>query len=86
MTGSVFLDNREYRQWVREVYRAEVTEMESAAIGQVCTVNEIDWIIIRAVSDLAGGQEGINSEHQYQADVSRIGAEVLFALLGELAR
>ncbi len=86
VTGSVFLDNREYRQWVREVYQAEVTEMESAAIGQVCTVNEIDWIIIRAVSDLAGGQEGINSEHQYQADVSRIGAEVLFALLGELAR
>lgn len=86
VTGSVFVDNREYRQWVRDVFNAEVTEMESAAIAQVCTVNEVDWIIIRSVSDLAGGQEGVNDEHQYELDVSRSGANVLFTLLGELAR
>jgi len=51
VTGSVFLDNREYRKWTREIWNAEVREMESAAIGQVCHINEIDWIIIRAVSD-----------------------------------
>jgi adenosylhomocysteine nucleosidase len=85
VTGSVFVDNREYRQWLYEVFNAEVTEMESAAVGQVCWVNEVDWVIIRAISDLAGGQEGINVEHIYDEEVSRVGALVLFALLDELS-
>lgn len=86
ITGSVFMDNREYRKWTREVFNAEVTEMESAAIGQVCTVNDVDWVIIRAISDLAGGQEGVNSENTYDKEVSRIGANVLFSVLDNLAQ
>ncbi len=84
VTGSVFLDNRAYRQWVREVFHAEVTEMESAAVGQVCYVNDTEWMIIRAISDLAGGQEGVNEEDIYDEEVSRVGAEVLFAVLEQL--
>lgn len=84
VTGSVFLDNREYRKWTREVFDAEVTEMESAAIGQVCYINDVDWMIIRAISDLAGGQEGVNEENLYDIEVSLVGAEVLFATLDEL--
>ncbi|AXR05097.1 5'-methylthioadenosine/S-adenosylhomocysteine nucleosidase family protein [Salinimonas sediminis] len=86
VTGSVFMDNRQYRQWTREVFDAQVTEMESAAVGQVCTINEVDWVIIRAVSDLAGGQEGVNVEHLYDEAGARVGANMLFALLDELAR
>jgi adenosylhomocysteine nucleosidase len=86
VTGSVFMDNREYRKWTREVFSAEVTEMESAAVGQVCTVNNVDWVVVRAISDLAGGQEGVNVEHKYDKEVSRIGANVLFSVLDELAK
>ena len=84
VTGSVFLDNRDYRKWTREVFQAEVTEMESAAIGQVCFINEVDWVILRAVSDLAGGQEGVNDENLYDLDASLVGAQLLFALLEEI--
>lgn len=85
ITGSVFMDNREYRQWTRDVFNAEVTEMESAAVGQVCTVNNVDWMVIRAISDLAGGQEGLNTENLYDKEVSRVGANVLFSVLDQLA-
>ncbi len=84
VSGSVFVDNREYRKWLREVFHAEVTEMESAAVGQVCTINGIDWVVIRAVSDLAGGQEGKNEENLYDVNASLVGAAVLFALLDEI--
>ena len=84
VTGSVFVDNQEYRKWTRDVYNAEVTEMESAAVGQVCTINEVDWIIIRSISDLAGGQEGVNVEHIYDLEASRSAAALLFALLDKL--
>ena len=84
VTGSVFVDNRNYRKWTREVFNAEVTEMESAAVGQVCEINEVDWVIIRSISDLAGGQEGVNDEHIYDVEASRVAAALLFALLDEL--
>ena len=84
VTGSVFVDNRNYREWTREVFNAEVTEMESAAVGQVCEINEVDWVIIRSISDLAGGQEGVNDEHIYDVEASRVAAALLFALLDEL--
>ena len=66
------------------MFKAEVTEMESAAVGQVCEINEVDWVIIRSISNLAGGQEGVNDEHIYDVEASRVAAKLLFALLDEL--
>lgn len=86
VTGSVFLDNAEYRQWLQQVYSAQVTEMESAAVGQVCFVNDVDWIIIRSVSDLAGGQEGKNEENVFDAIASGTGTKLLIGLLDELVQ
>lgn len=84
ITGSVFLDNAEYRKWTRRVWKAEVTEMESAAVGQVCFVNDVPWVIIRAVSDLAGGQTGKNVENIYDDLASEHATKFLFQLLEEL--
>ncbi len=84
VTGSVFLDNGSYREWTRRVFAADVTEMESAAVGQVCFVNDVDWVVIRSVSDLAGGQEGKNVENVYDAIASGTGAKLLMGLLAEL--
>lgn len=81
VSGSVFADNAEFRKWLRRVYNAEVTEMESAAVAQVCFINDKPWIIIRAVSDIAGGQEGKNVENVYDKVASINATKVLFALL-----
>lgn len=84
VTGSVFADNGGYRKWLRDVYNAQVTEMESAAVGQVCFVNEVDWIIIRSVSDLAGGQHGKNEENVYDAIASGTGTKLMIGLLEQI--
>ncbi|MDC0602102.1 5'-methylthioadenosine/S-adenosylhomocysteine nucleosidase [Aliiglaciecola sp.] len=84
VTGSVFLDNSNYRQWLQRVYSAQVTEMESAAVGQVCFVNEVDWIVIRSISDLAGGQHGKNEENVFDGIASGTGTKFMLGLLNEL--
>lgn len=84
VTGSVFLDNAEYRLWLQRVYQAQVTEMESAAVGQVCFVNDVDWIIIRSISDLAGGQQGKNDENVFDGIASGTGTKLLIGLLNEI--
>jgi adenosylhomocysteine nucleosidase len=58
--------------------------MESAAVGQVCFVNEVDWIIIRSVSDLAGGQHGKNEENVYDAIASGTGTKLMIGLLEQI--
>lgn len=84
VTGSVFVDNADYRSWLREVFKADVAEMESAAVAQVCFVNEVDWVIIRSVSDLAGGQKGKNEENVFDAIASGTGTKLLVGLLDEI--
>ena len=84
VTGSVFVDNAEYRDWLRKVFTAEVAEMESAAVGQVCFVNEVDWIIIRSVSDLAGGQQGKNVENVFDAIASGTGTKLMLGVLDQI--
>ena len=84
VTGSVFLDNAEYRLWLQQVYQADVAEMESAAVGQVCFINNIDWVIIRSISDLAGGQKGKNTESVFDGIASGTGTKFLIGLLNEI--
>jgi adenosylhomocysteine nucleosidase len=84
VTGSVFLDNAEYRTWLQRVYNAQVTEMESAAVGQVCFVNEVDWVIIRSISDLAGGQHGKNVENVFDGIASGTGTKLMIGLLDQI--
>ncbi|MDM7861280.1 5'-methylthioadenosine/S-adenosylhomocysteine nucleosidase [Alteromonas sp. ASW11-36] len=84
VTGSVFVDNADYRNWLREVFNADVAEMESAAVAQVCFVNDIDWLIIRSVSDLAGGQKGKNEGNVFDAIASGTGTKLLLGLLDEI--
>lgn len=84
VTGSVFLDNAEYRNWLQRVYNAQVTEMESAAVGQVCFVNDVDWVIIRSISDLAGGQHGKNVENVFDGIASGTGTKLMIGLLDQI--
>lgn len=55
VTGNQFIDSEEKREWLSSRFRALVTDMESAAVGQVCTVNDTPFLIFRSASDLAGG-------------------------------
>ncbi len=56
VSGTVFMDNREYREFVFKTWRARCLDMESTAYAHVCYTNEIPFLAVRALSDLAGGQ------------------------------
>lgn len=55
VTGNTFIDNVEKRIWLSQTFGALITDMESAAVAQVCTANDKPFIILRSASDLAGG-------------------------------
>ncbi len=55
VTGNQFIDSKEKREWLTKEFQAEITDMESSAVAQVCTVNGVPFVIFRSASDLAGG-------------------------------
>ena len=81
VSGTVFCDNAEYRKWVFNVWKAECLDMESTAIAQVCWENKKPCLIVRGLSDLAGGQSGKNQIEEYLKAASEHSAAVLVKIL-----
>jgi adenosylhomocysteine nucleosidase len=85
VAGPVFMDNAEYREFVHHTWNATVLDMESTAIAQVCWANQIPFLIIRSLSDLAGGQQGHNEIFEHADRAEGNAARVLDAVLRALA-
>ena len=81
VSGTVFCDNAEYRKWIFNVWKAECVDMESTAIAQVCWENRVPCLVVRGLSDLAGGQAGANEEEIYLKAAADHSAQVLEAIL-----
>lgn len=60
VSGTVFVDNAKYREYVYKTFGANVLDEESASVAQVAYVNQTPFIAFRSLSDLAGGGSGEN--------------------------
>ncbi|WP_083547441.1 5'-methylthioadenosine/S-adenosylhomocysteine nucleosidase [Virgibacillus halodenitrificans] len=59
-TGDSFMDDAERVAWVKEKFPSMIAaEMEAAAIAQVCHQYNTPFVIIRALSDIAGKESSI---------------------------
>ncbi|MBW8733901.1 MAG: 5'-methylthioadenosine/S-adenosylhomocysteine nucleosidase [Asticcacaulis sp.] len=54
VSGSAFIDNVAYRDYLARVFGARIADMESAAVAHVAFANGIPFLALRSVSDLAG--------------------------------
>ena len=52
-SGDQFVSDRAVKEQIAGQFHALVAEMEGAAIGQVCVLNQVPFLVIRAVSDKA---------------------------------
>jgi adenosylhomocysteine nucleosidase len=60
VSGSAFVDNRAFREYIQRAFEARSVDMESAAVAHVAYENDVPFIIFRSLSDLAGGDAGPN--------------------------
>ncbi len=59
-SGDTFVSSAEKKKKIADMFGAVVCEMEGAAIGQVCYVNQVPFCVVRAVSDKADGSSGVD--------------------------
>ena len=54
-SGDQFISTIAEKERIRSLFAADACEMEGAAIGHVCAVNDTPYAVVRAVSDKADG-------------------------------
>ena len=84
VSGSAFIDNAAFRTWAFETFGARVLDMESAAVAHVAYANDVPFIAVRSLSDLAGGGEGANQMEAFLSLAAGNAAAVVKALLRAL--
>ena len=53
-SGDKFISNRRDIEWLQREFGAVATEMEGAAVGYTCYVNNVKFAILRTISDTGG--------------------------------
>ncbi len=53
LTGDQFINDTNYANKIKTELNGDCVDMESAAVGQVCHLNNIPFVIIRSISDKA---------------------------------
>ncbi|MFK8251489.1 5'-methylthioadenosine/adenosylhomocysteine nucleosidase [Ancylobacter terrae] len=83
LTGDYFVNSEAVREALFARFGAQAVEMEGAAMAQACAAFGVPWLVIRALSDLAGAQSHLDF-HAFGAEVARSSALILRRLLGVL--
>ena len=81
VSGSAFIDNTAFRTWAFETFGARVLDMESAAVAHVAYANDVPFLAVRSLADLAGGGEGANQMEVFLGLAAGNAAAVVKVLL-----
>ncbi|KAG2241612.1 hypothetical protein Bca4012_015342 [Brassica carinata] len=85
VSASVFVDNAAYRTFLRSRFNATAVEMESAAVALISHQQNLPFIVIRALSDLAGGGSEISNEADIFGSLAAVNSvDVLVKFVGLL--
>ena len=84
VSGGAFVDNAAFRAHTFVTFGARVLDMESAAVAHVAYANDVPFIAVRSLSDLAGGGEGENQMEVFLGLAAGNAAAVVKALLRSL--
>jgi len=79
VSGDQFIHEASKLQLLNDTFDAYACEMEGAAIGQVCHLNKVDFVVIRSISDNA-----INGSHMDYETFSQLAIKNSVHLLKDM--
>lgn len=59
-TGDQFMNDPVRKTLIAETFKGVAVEMEGGAVGQVCTINKVPFVVIRVISDSADDEANVD--------------------------
>ena len=75
-SGDIFCTEKTMKEKIRTKFNADAIEMEGSAIAQVCTLDNMPFIVIRSISDNPNGNNNITFE-QFLEKASKRCAQII---------
>jgi len=82
-TGDRFVQDPSARAEIHASLEGDCVEMEGAAVGQVCTLNDVPFLLVRAISDRADGDSDVDFQ-AFLHEAADASAQVVLHLLNAL--
>lgn len=82
-SGDQFISSREKKNWIRDTFDAFCTEMEGAAVAQAAYLNQVPYLIVRAISDKADDSAQVDY-NEFEAKAVEHSVRLMAAMLEEL--
>lgn len=83
VSGDQFISSPEKKVFLEEFFSAHTTEMEGAAIGHVCYLNKIPFVVIRAMSDKADGSAHVSFD-EFAIEAAHNSSQIVMDMLSDL--
>lgn len=80
-SGDQFISTGDQKNRIISEFSGMCCEMEGAAIAQVCYLNKVPFVIIRAISDKADESEGSMSYEQFEEEEARNCSQIICQML-----
>lgn len=84
VSGDTFVASPEKVAWLWQTFGAACAEMEGAAVAQVCARHGVPYVVIRSVSDTAGGDANVDYR-EFMPIVARHSAQVVRGMTRRMA-
>ncbi len=82
VSGDSFVADIEKKAMLKKLFNAIATEMEGAAIAHCATLNEIPFVALRTISDLADGTK-IENYAEFEIKAAEMSANLIKAILSK---
>ena len=79
-TGDQFISAEQQKKHIAARFDALCAEMEGGAIAQVCVLNNVPFVVIRAVSDKADDSASVNFE-EFAVYAAKNSSELVYGML-----
>jgi adenosylhomocysteine nucleosidase len=83
VSGDQFVSTPERKQFLLDYFEAHTTEMEGAAIGHVCYLNNTPFVVIRAMSDKADGSAHVSFD-EFAIEAAHNSSHIVMDMLSEI--
>lgn len=84
-SGDTFVSDVNRKKEIHNLFNATAVEMEGCAIAQTATANDVPFLVVRAISDLADNEAG-KSHAFVEEEMAEVSSSAIENLLKELSK